>query len=233
MKRALLLLPLFLAVSILYAQDVPNPLRACLDNLDASQARTGNIYRDPYTLDLFWSLWSIEASRDIVNIGGDIASKGDATLAAGRDIRSEALETTSGFNMDSDVGTTRVDTVEQHKATITAGDDLALASGRDIALAATDVAAGGDARIEAGREKMIAALNRLKGGVPEPLPEQLAAFGVSGAQAGGIRRLLEASRENLRPRDSSQEKMLPKWSLPIHSQDGTCYNVDWTCRRQL
>jgi len=42
----------------------------------------------------------------------------------------------------------------------------------------------------AGREKMIAALQKLKvASGPAQLPEQMAAFGISGAQGGGIRRL--------------------------------------------
>lgn len=45
----------------------------------------------------------------------------------------------------------------------------------------------GGARL-AGTGKMIAALERLKAG-SEPLPDQLAAFGISGARVGGLRRL--------------------------------------------
>jgi heat shock protein HtpX len=42
----------------------------------------------------------------------------------------------------------------------------------------------------AGRQKMIAALERLKQGVNQPhLPDQLAAFGISGGVGGGLRRL--------------------------------------------
>ncbi len=46
----------------------------------------------------------------------------------------------------------------------------------------------GSARL-AGREKMIAALERLKGGANEPLPEQMAAFGIAGGGAHGLKRL--------------------------------------------
>ncbi len=47
----------------------------------------------------------------------------------------------------------------------------------------------GSAALE-GREKMIAALKRLqKAAHPEPLPDQMAAFGISGAARSGIRRL--------------------------------------------
>ncbi len=47
----------------------------------------------------------------------------------------------------------------------------------------------GGARL-AGRDKMIAALERLKAGVEQPhLPDQMAAFGISGKVAGGIARL--------------------------------------------
>lgn len=41
----------------------------------------------------------------------------------------------------------------------------------------------------AGRERMIAALERLGGGAHRDLPDQLAAFGISGKRAGGIKRL--------------------------------------------
>jgi heat shock protein HtpX len=47
----------------------------------------------------------------------------------------------------------------------------------------------GGARL-AGREKMIGALDRLRKGSQEPLPDQLAAFGISGGKgAGGFKRL--------------------------------------------
>lgn len=42
----------------------------------------------------------------------------------------------------------------------------------------------------AGREKMIAALQRLKQASGEPLPDQLAAFGISGPIGAGLKRLL-------------------------------------------
>ncbi len=42
----------------------------------------------------------------------------------------------------------------------------------------------------AGREKMIAALERLKAGTtPQPLPDQLAAFGIAGGIGGGLKKL--------------------------------------------
>jgi heat shock protein HtpX len=47
----------------------------------------------------------------------------------------------------------------------------------------------GGARL-AGRDKMIGALERLKAGSSEPLPDQLAAFGISGSRGSGLRRLL-------------------------------------------
>jgi heat shock protein HtpX len=46
----------------------------------------------------------------------------------------------------------------------------------------------GSARL-AGREKMIAALERLKRQVPAPLPDQMAAFGISGGSRSGLARL--------------------------------------------
>ncbi|MEX0900611.1 MAG: protease HtpX [Gammaproteobacteria bacterium] len=41
----------------------------------------------------------------------------------------------------------------------------------------------------AGRDRMISALQRLGGGAQRDLPDQLAAFGISGKRAGGFRRL--------------------------------------------
>lgn len=46
----------------------------------------------------------------------------------------------------------------------------------------------GGARL-AGRERMIAALERLRAARPQPLPDQIAAFGISGAMGTGLRRL--------------------------------------------
>ena len=46
----------------------------------------------------------------------------------------------------------------------------------------------GGARL-AGAENMVGALERLKAGVTQPLPDQLAAFGIAGLGAGGLRRL--------------------------------------------
>lgn len=41
----------------------------------------------------------------------------------------------------------------------------------------------------AGRQKMISALERLKQGTTEPLPDQLAAFGIAGGKASGLKKL--------------------------------------------
>lgn len=46
----------------------------------------------------------------------------------------------------------------------------------------------GGARL-AGKPNMVSALERLKAGAPAPLPDQMAAFGVSGVSKGGIMRL--------------------------------------------
>jgi heat shock protein HtpX len=46
----------------------------------------------------------------------------------------------------------------------------------------------GGARV-AGREKMIAALERLKASHESHLPDQMAAFGISGGVGGGLKRL--------------------------------------------
>ena len=46
----------------------------------------------------------------------------------------------------------------------------------------------GGARL-AGREKMISALERLKQGVSEPLPDQMAAFGIAGGLGSGLKKM--------------------------------------------
>ena len=45
------------------------------------------------------------------------------------------------------------------------------------------------ARNLAGRESMIGALERLRQRHPQPLPDQMAAFGISGALGQGLKRL--------------------------------------------
>ena len=54
----------------------------------------------------------------------------------------------------------------------------------------------GGARL-AGREKMIGALERLKAGAGEPLPDQLEAFGISGRGGGGGMRALFTTHPSL------------------------------------
>ncbi|WP_168157076.1 hemagglutinin repeat-containing protein, partial [Roseibium sp. TrichSKD4] len=106
---------------------------------------------------------SITAEEDIVSTGGDLASEGDASLSAGRDIRLEALKTEAGFNMDSDVGTTRVDATRYDKGTVSAEGNLSIESGRNIAVIGTDVAAGEDATLNAGENVVIGSVqNRLR-----------------------------------------------------------------------
>jgi heat shock protein HtpX len=46
----------------------------------------------------------------------------------------------------------------------------------------------GGAKLE-GREPMIAALERLRQQHPQPLPDQMAAFGISGGLGQGLKRL--------------------------------------------
>jgi heat shock protein HtpX len=46
----------------------------------------------------------------------------------------------------------------------------------------------GGAKLE-GRDAMIGALERLRQQHPQPLPEQMAAFGISGALGQGLKRL--------------------------------------------
>lgn len=46
----------------------------------------------------------------------------------------------------------------------------------------------GGARL-AGTTNMISALERLKAGQPQPLPAQMAAFGIAGGRGAGLRKL--------------------------------------------
>ena len=59
----------------------------------------------------------------------------------------------------------------------------------------------------AGRRKMIAALRRLQGGQPDPLPDQFSAFGIAGHVGQGLRRLFMTHPplgERIRALESSQ-----------------------------
>ena len=64
----------------------------------------------------------------------------------------------------------------------------------------------------AGREKMIAALRRLQQGSNQPLPDEMAAFGISGGKAGGFKRLF-MSHPPLEERIAALENSLDNNSM--------------------
>ncbi|SFH27432.1 filamentous hemagglutinin N-terminal domain-containing protein [Pseudomonas sp. NFACC45] len=88
---------------------------------------------------------TISAGRDAVNAGGVMKSGGDTYIDATRDISALAVQ-------ERDSGSQsrfRNETITQHSASIEAGRDLTLKSGRDIAVVASDIAAKRDVSMTA------------------------------------------------------------------------------------
>ena len=101
---------------------------------------------------------SLDAARDITNLGATLSAGGDASLKAGGGITFDTIEnkttdTTRGaYRQDGGTGTTTTTTtkVEQVKSGLTTGGNLAMTSGKDITLAGTDTRVGGNADLNAG-----------------------------------------------------------------------------------
>ncbi|MBB4868245.1 filamentous hemagglutinin [Pseudomonas nitritireducens] len=96
---------------------------------------------------------SINAGRDVSNIGGAIQAGGSTVISAGRDVNLVSAQTlderTNGrhsFNQN----------ISQLGGEVTAGRDLAVSAGRDITLVATDASAGRDVSLSADRNVTIA-----------------------------------------------------------------------------
>lgn len=100
---------------------------------------------------------SLDAAKDITNLGANMAAGGDASLAAGGNVTFDTVEnrnastthswSSNGFTSTSN--STTVATTEQIKSGLTTGGNLTVKSQNDITFAGTDVKAGGDADIDA------------------------------------------------------------------------------------
>jgi filamentous hemagglutinin len=111
---------------------------------------------------------SLDAKKDITNLGANMSAGNDASLAAGGNVTFDTVEnknastthsSSAGFLSTSATSTT-VATTEQIKSGLTVGNNLTVKSENDITFAGTDVKAGGDADIDAkGNVNLLARAN--------------------------------------------------------------------------
>jgi filamentous hemagglutinin len=95
---------------------------------------------------------SVTAGRDVTGIASQIDAKRDIAIAAKGE-----LTLTSAADEDHTYGktkkvTTREDQINQVSTTLTAGGDIALKAGNDLAVIASAVKAGKDVSLDAGRD---------------------------------------------------------------------------------
>lgn len=108
---------------------------------------------------------SLDAAKDITNLGATVSAGGDASLKAGGGITFDTIEskttdTTRGaYRQDGGTGSTTTTTtkVEQIKSGLTAGGNLTMMAGKDITLAGTDTKVAGNADLNAGGDLNILA----------------------------------------------------------------------------
>lgn len=104
---------------------------------------------------------SLDAKKDITNLGASMTAGGDATLKAGNNITFDTIEkkdtnTTSG-KVDGGFTTTTTSTTTQVKSGLTVGGNLNASAGNDITLAGTDAKVGGSATLDAANNVNIIA----------------------------------------------------------------------------
>lgn len=107
---------------------------------------------------------NVQAGRDIANLGGVLQSRGDLSLDAGRDVTVAAVEDRQGQTRWS---TSRLQSVTQLGAEVSAGRDLNVSAGRDLAinagqdlrLIASQASAGDEAYLVAGDKLELLAAN--------------------------------------------------------------------------
>ena len=104
---------------------------------------------------------SLDAKKDITNLGANMTAGGDATLKAGNNITFDTIEkkdtnTTSG-KVDGGFTTTTTSTTTQVKSGLTVGGNLNASAGNDITLAGTDAKVGGNATLDAANNVNIIA----------------------------------------------------------------------------
>ncbi|WP_079454492.1 two-partner secretion system putative hemagglutinin TpsA2 [Pseudomonas aeruginosa] len=97
---------------------------------------------------------NVQAGRDIANLGGVLQSRGDLSLDAGRDVTVAAGEDRQGQTRWS---TSRLQSVTQLGAEVSAGRDLNVSAGRDLSAVASALEARRDIALSAGRDVTLAA----------------------------------------------------------------------------
>ncbi|MEV1393139.1 DUF637 domain-containing protein, partial [Pseudomonas aeruginosa] len=97
---------------------------------------------------------NVQAGRDIANLGGVLQSRGDLSLDAGRDVTVAAVEVRQGQTRWS---TSRLQSVTQLGAEVSAGRDLNVSAGRDLSAVASALEARRDIALSAGRDVTLAA----------------------------------------------------------------------------
>lgn len=110
---------------------------------------------------------SIDADKNITNIGANVSSGGDANLHAGNNVTFDTLQSTTtatthellvenlGFASGHKNTTTTL--LEQIKSGLNIGGNLNIKTGNDITFAGTDVRVDGNATLEAGKDINIVA----------------------------------------------------------------------------
>ncbi|HID7867701.1 TPA: DUF637 domain-containing protein, partial [Pseudomonas aeruginosa] len=97
---------------------------------------------------------NVQAGRDIANLGGVLQSRGDLSLDAGRDVTVAAVEDRQGQTRWI---TSRLQSVTQLSAEVSAGRDLNVSAGRDLSAVASALEARRDIALSAGRDVTLAA----------------------------------------------------------------------------
>ncbi|MBH8688589.1 DUF637 domain-containing protein [Pseudomonas aeruginosa] len=97
---------------------------------------------------------NVQAGRDIANLGGVLQSRGDLSLDAGRDVTVAAVEVRQGQTRWI---TSRLQSVTQLGAEVSAGRDLNVSAGRDLSAVASALEARRDIALSTGRDVTLAA----------------------------------------------------------------------------
>lgn len=96
---------------------------------------------------------SIQAGRDVSNIGGVLQSGRDTRISAGRDV---TIGSATQVNSNSHGSNNRDLTIRQNGSSIDAGRDLSISTGRDLTLIASQVEAQRDIALAAGNNLTLA-----------------------------------------------------------------------------
>lgn len=108
---------------------------------------------------------SLDAKKDITNLGASMSAGTDASLKAGGNITFDTIENrntattgnSNGPDGNKGITTTTTTTVQQVKSGLTVGGNLNAQAGNDITLAGTDAKVGGNADLNAGNNVNIVA----------------------------------------------------------------------------